>query len=296
MKTKCLKGFFPLGATVFGNILYALTVKVFLLPAELVTGGSTGIALTANHLTDLPVPTVVLFFNLGMLALGWLVLGRAFAFTTIVSTFLYPLALEGWGRLLGDLILTQDLLLCTIFSGIGIGLALGIVIRAGASTGGMDIPPLVLKKLCHIPVSVSLYVFDACILLSQALFRPAEHVLYGLLLVLIYTVTLDRVLLVGKARTELKIVSRHSEEIRKAVIEQMDRGVTLLEGESGYFRQPIQMIFSVVSNREIPRLERLVREIDPECFIVMNRVSEVRGRGFSMKKYYPQNDAQERMI
>ena len=118
-----------------GNFLYALTVKLFLLPAGLVTGGTTGIALTVNYLTDFSISSFVLIFNVLMLALGFFCLGKAFAATTLVSTFLYPLSLELLDRLLGDYILTQDILLCTLFSGLGIGIALGIVIRFGASTG-----------------------------------------------------------------------------------------------------------------------------------------------------------------
>lgn len=275
-----------LAAVVAGNFLYAFTVKAFLMPAELVTGGTTGMALTVEHLFDIPVSGFVLAFNVAMLLLGWRILGRGFAVTTLGSTFLYPLALEVWERVLGDLVLTQDILLCTVFTGLGIGLSLGIVIRSGASTGGMDIPPLVLRKFFRIPVSVSMYAFDVVILLTQALFRPVENVLYGILLVLIYTVVLDKVLLMGASRTEIKAVSEKADEIRKAILQQVDRGVTLLDAETGYLHNRTQMVFSVVSNREVAKVERLIRSIDPECFMVVSRVQEVRGRGFSMNKRY----------
>lgn len=275
-----------LAAVVAGNFLYAFTVKAFLMPAELVTGGTTGMALTVNHLFDIPVSGFVLAFNVAMLLLGWRILGRGFAVTTLGSTFLYPLALEVWERVLGDLVLTQDILLCTVFTGLGIGLSLGIVIRSGASTGGMDIPPLVLRKFFRIPVSVSMYAFDVVILLTQALFRPVENVLYGILLVLIYTVVLDKVLLMGASRTEIKAVSPKADEIRVAILQQVDRGVTLLDAETGYLHNRTQMVFSVVSNREVAKVERLIRSIDPECFMVVSRVQEVRGRGFSMNKRY----------
>lgn len=273
-------------SVVVGNFLYALTVKLFLLPAGLVTGGTTGIALTVNYLTDFSISSFVLVFNVAMLAIGFFCLGKAFAVTTLASTFLYPLSLELLDRVLGDYILTQDLLLCTIFSGLGIGMALGIVIRSGASTGGMDIPPLVLQKTVRIPVSVSMYAFDVCILLSQALFRPAENILYGVVLVLIYTLVLDKMLLMGATRTEIKVISEKSDEIRDAILTQIDRGVTILNGESGYLHNPSPVILSVISNRELPKVEKLIHNIDPESFIVVSRVSEVRGRGFSLTKRY----------
>lgn len=273
-------------AVVFGNFLYALTVKLFLLPAGLVTGGTTGIALTIQHFWGVPISGFVLVFNVLMLLLGLAVLGKAFAVTTLASSFLYPLFLELCQRCLGGLVLTDDLLLCTAFSGLGIGISLGIVIRAGASTGGMDIPPLVLQKLFRIPVSVSMYAFDCTILLVQGLFQPATTILYGVLLVLIYTIVLDKMLLLGSSRTEIKIVSSHAAEISDAILKQIDRGVTLLNGEGGYLHGQTQLVLSVVSNQELVRVEKLVHRIDPECFMVVSRVSEVRGRGFSMVKQY----------
>lgn len=271
---------------VAGNFLYALTVKLFLLPSDLVTGGTTGIALTMNHFFNIPISGFVLFFNVLMLVVGFFILGRQFAATTLASTFLYPLSLEICDIVLGDFMLTDDILLCTLFAGLGIGIALGIVIRSGASTGGMDIPPLVLKKTLRVPVSVSMYAFDVCILLSQALFRPAENILYGIVLVLVYTIVLDKMLLMGTSRTEVKIVSKESAEIRDSILQQIDRGVTLLDGEGGYLHNKTQIVLSVISNRELPKVEKLIHSIDPESFMIISRVTEVSGRGFSMKKKY----------
>lgn len=273
-------------AVALGNCLYALTVKLFLLPSGLVTGGTTGIALVVNYYWNIPVSMFVLFFNVIMLIIGWILLGRAFAVTTLASTFLYPVMLECFECLLGELVLTNDLLLCMIFSGLGVGISLGVVLRAGASTGGMDIPPLVLQKTLRIPVSVSMYVFDFLILLLQAMIRPVENILYGILLVLIYTVVLDKMLLIGSTKTELKIISPKSAEICEAIQKHVDRGVTLIHGEGGYLHGEMKLVLSVISNRELIKTEKLVHEIDPECFMVVSRVSEVRGRGFSMNKRY----------
>ena len=273
--------------TTLGNVCYALAVRLFLLPSGLPTGGTTGIALAVQAFTGIPVSAFVLGFNIVMLLVGLAVLGKRFAATTVLSSFLYPIALEVFDRLLGDVALTQDPMLNTVFCGMGVGVSLGMVIRAGASTGGMDIPPLVLNRLMSIPVSVSLYVFDVLILLLQAVYLPAEKVLYGILLVMIYSIVLDKVMLLGTSRTEIKVVSAKAEEIRGAILEQMDRGVTMLDGEGGYARQPLQMILSVVSNRELPKLERIIHGIDPESFMVVSRVSEVRGRGFTLSKRYP---------
>lgn len=269
-----------------GNLIYALSVKLFLLPAGLITGGTNGIALVLEHYWDVPISLFVLIFNIVMLFVGWLVLGRAFAMTTVASSFLYPAFLELFNRLMGDVVLTQDLLLCTIFFGLGVGLGLGLVIRAGASTGGMDIPPLILEKKFRIPISVSMYCFDFLILVPQMLFRPVENVLYGIILVFIYTIVLDKMLILGKSKTELKIISPKYEEICAAILRDVDRGVTLMRAEGGYTGCNTKLVFSVVSNRELIKVEKLVHEIDPECFMVVSRVSEVRGKGFSISKTY----------
>ena len=150
----------------------------------------------------------------------------------------------------------------------------------------MDIPPLVLQKLFRIPVSVTMYAFDFCILLLQATFRPMENILYGILLVMVYTVVLDKMLLMGKSKTELKIVSRHSRQIADEILKQVDRGVTLLHGEGGYLHQETQVVLSIISQRELFQIEKIVRNIDPECFMTVSRVREVQGRGFSLSKKY----------
>ena len=269
-----------------GNALYALTVVLFLVPSGLITGGATGIALAFNKATGLPVSGVLFVINMTMLALGWAVLGRRFAITTIASTILSPVFLALWEHVVGDFVLTDDLVLNTIFAGLGVGISLGITIRTGASTGGMDIPPLVLQKWFRWPVSITMMLFDIAILLVQAAFSQPEQVLYGIVLVITHTIVMDKMLMLGDSRTEVKIISTRSDEIRTAILAEIDRGVTVLHGEGGYTGEPSEVLLSVISNRELPRLEKLVHSIDPACFLIVSRVTEVSGRGFSMEKEY----------
>ena len=268
-----------------GNILYALTVKLFVLPANLMSCGTTGIALVVNHLTRLPISTFILIFNIAMLLLGWWILGRKFAMTTIFSSLFYPLALEMLNRTLGDVSFTDNMMLNVFFAALGLGLSLGMVIRGGGSTGGMDIPPLILNRFFRIPVSVTLWAFDFCILLSQLLFHPVEDLLYGILLIIIISIALNKVMLLGTSKTEVKIISAKADLIREAILSQVDRGVTILHGEGGYSREGTEVLLSIVSNHEMPKIERLARDIDPTCFMIINRVSEVWGRGFSFGRY-----------
>ena len=269
-----------------GNVIYAFSVKLFVLPADLMSCGTTGIALVMNHFLGIPLTEFIFIFNVVMLALGWWILGKTFAMTTVISSLFYPVALEILNRVLGDLVITENILLNVLFAGMGLGLSLGIVLRAGASTGGMDIPPLILKKKLHIPVSVSLWAFDFCILLSQMMFHPLEDLLHGILLIIVISIALNKVMLLGTSRTEVKIVSHEAEKIREAILSRVDRGVTMLHGQSGYKHQELDVILSVVSNHELPKIEALARDIDPSCFVVISRVTEVWGRGFTYGKHY----------
>lgn len=271
---------------VLGNAIYAAGVVLFILPSGLITGGTTGIALIVNHFTGMQISAFVGVFNVAMFALGYLVLGRKFAMSTLVSTFSYPVMLGLIQKAVGDFVLTEDLLLSALFGGLLIGLALAVVIRLGASTGGMDIPPLILQKTLRIPVSASMYVFDCIILIGQMLFTPKQTCLYGILLVLVYTITLDKLLAVGASRTKLEIVSRHNDEIREAILEDLDRSVTMLHGRTGYVGEETDVIFCVIAPKELYKLERIVYSIDPDAFVVMSRATSVHGKGFSKAKEY----------
>ena len=171
-----------------------------------------------------------------------------------------------------------------MISGLCIGIGIGMVIKVGASTGGMDIPPLIFNKKVGLPVSVGLYVFDFSILIGQMFFRDTEKSLYGILLVIIYTVLVDKVLLMGKNQMQVKIISDEYKKINTMIHQKLDRGTTLYKTETGYLHKDGFAIFTVVSNRELPKLNEMVLEIDNKAFMVINQVNEVKGRGFTLGK------------
>ena len=276
--------FFSIALVIVGNLLYAFTVKLFLIPANLISCGTNGLALVMEHLVGMPISLFIFIFNIIMLGIGWLILGRKFAMTTILSSVLYPALLELLNQTMGDVQVTDQMLLNTIFSGLGLGLALGLVLRGGASTGGMDIPPLILKKYFHIPVSTSLWILDFCIMMSQMFFHPLEDLLYGVLLIIVISIALNKIMLLGTSRTEVKIISSQADRIREAILSRVDRGVTILHGAGGYSGTETEVIMSIVSNYELPKIEQLARAIDPGCFMIISQVSEVWGRGFSYGK------------
>ncbi len=271
---------------ILGNTLYALAVIFFVVPNGLITGGSTGLAIAINHLFNIPISLFVFIFNFIMFLIGYRIIGKKFAFSTLISTIYFPTILGILENSIGYTKLTNDPLLAALFGGILIGSAIGIVIKCHSSTGGMDIPPLIINKLFGINVSLSMYVFDFVILLSQAFYTDIELVLYGIALVLMYTIVLDKVLLLGKNQTEVMIVSKEYERINNEIIYTLDRGTTMLKSITGYMKNEYPVVLTVISPRELPRLNNLILNIDEHAFIIVSRVNEVRGRGFTFKKEY----------
>lgn len=268
-----------------GNTIYCAGIVAFVLPTGLVTGGTTGLGLIVNHYFGVPIELFAAIFNTVMFLLAVVLLGKAFALTSLISTFYFPVILGVFQKIEWLQDLTDDPMLCTVFAAVSIGVGIGMVIKAGASTGGMDIPPLILNKKMGVPVSVGLYTFDFLILIGQMFFRDAEKSLYGILLVMIYTVLVDKVLLMGKNQMQVKIMSERYEEINEMIHQKLDRGTTLYRTESGYLHNKGFLVMTVVSNRELPKLNQLIMEIDDKAFMVISQVSEVKGRGFTLHKH-----------
>lgn len=266
-----------------GNLISAVGVGGFVLPASLMMGGATGFGLAASHYFGLPVSAFVAVYNLLMFTLGAFALGRHFALTTLLSTFLYPTMLSTVERLVTRPF-TEDLYLNILIGGALTGIGIGMVIRAGSSTGGNDIPVLLLKKWFGVPLSVSMYALDILILLLQLPYSDLETALYSILLVVVYSVMADKVSTIGKSRMEMRIISKEYDRIKQVILTEIDRGVTLYPIEGGHSGQPGYTVMTVVSPREVNRLNRLVMDIDPEAFVILSRVSEVQGRGFTLRK------------
>ena len=280
-----MKRFVTIGSVFLGNTISALGIGGFLIPAGMMMGGATGIGLAVNHYTGLPVSAALAVLNVVLFVVGAAVLGKAFALMTIISTFYSPFILEMVQQLIPEP-LTQDIMLATIIGGLLVGLGMGMVLRVGASTGGMDIPPLLLKKKAGIPVGVSMYAFDFVILAVQATFAGLERMLYSVILIIIYTVVIDKIMTLGTSQIQAKIISERYEEINRAIQQRLDRGTTLIAMKGGYLGRESYEIMIVLGTRELPRLSELVTEYDPKAFMVVNKVSEVRGRGFTLGKRF----------
>lgn len=267
---------------IVGNFILALGITAFIIPSGLIVGGGTGIALMAKYFIGTDVTITVYGINIIMFLLGFYVLGKNFATKTAISTILFPTFLAVLSRIPELQSLTHDTLLSTIYAGLLIGAGMGLVLRQGASTGGMDVPPLIINKKTKISVALLINGIDIIILLGQAFFSTVEQVLYGVVVVIITTIVMDKLMLLGESKVQVMIISPKYNEIKEVLYNKISRGCTLLNITTGYTMKKQYAVMSVVSNREVHILTDLVLDIDPTAFIISNVAHSVKGRGFTL--------------
>ncbi len=282
---------------VCGNALAAASSAFLIIPNDFVMGGTTGVGIFVRNLVgkEWAVTLTVYVANVALFILGAFLLGKKFALATLAGTLLYPAFLSLWQFvndklnspfLFRDLAGTGEVLnqpfLGIIFGALFFGLGIGMVVRVGASTGGTDIPPLILHKFFNFPVSAGMWILDISIVLLQfAAGITLENILYGVLITLASSLIVDKVSMVGTRRAQVKILSKKHEEIRKLILNKLNRGVTLLNGKTGFLKADCYMILTIVSFRDVVKLRNAVQKIDPEALFMVSTISEVRGRGFS---------------
>ena len=191
---------------------------------------------------------------------------------------------------IANLIQIEDTWLQIICTGLIIGFGLGLIMRANASTGGMDTVGLIINKYCKLlTVGGYLVVLDVIVMVTQIPSAGLEKFIFGIILAIIYSITIDKVMISGKSKVELLIISNKQQEVRDLIINEFDRGVTFLHSKTGYLSHEIDTIMTVVDIRELNKIKDRVYALDSGAFMVVNKVTEVAGRGFtSVKKYKSQ--------
>ena len=269
-----------------GNALLAFAVAAFVLPHGILMGGATGIGIAAGRLLGVDPAAVVLGFNLLMLALGRAVLGRKFLLSTAASSLLYPLFLAVLQRVAGIGTLTADPLLACLCAGVLLGAALGTVMRAGASTGGVDVLNLCMHRWLHWPLAVCVALCDLVIMGAQALHTAGQELLYGVLTLLLESAVLDRVMLLGTAQLQVFAVSEHYAELRRSLLHRLQVGVTMVHIETGCLGRTQQGILCVIPPRRLHAVTALLRQTDPNVFLTVTQIREVHGRGFTQQRQW----------
>ena len=269
---------------IIGNLILAFGLCAFVTPVGLISGGASGIGIAVKSITGINISYTVYVINFIMFVIGFIFLGKKFAFGTLLSTFLYPTFIALFERIPQLANITNDILLSALYGGLCIGLGLGLVLRVGASTGGMDIPPLLVNKKTGISVAWLINIFDCGILLLQVIFCPItiETVLYGITVVIITTIVVDKVIILGETKIQVLVISPKWQEIRKIIFDDINRGCTLLNVTTGYYQDKQLAVMAVVSKRELHLLNDMILEIDPTAFIISNETHSVKGRGFTL--------------
>ena len=267
-----------------GNAILALAVAAFVVPHGIIMGGATGIGLTITHYVSVNLSVVIFIVNAILFVLGAFTLGRKFALTTIISTFVYPVFLEVASKIPGVGSLTDNILLATVYAGLLLGLGIGLVVRQGASTGGTDILALVLNKLLHGPVAVFMYIVDFIVLGCQIFFSGPEQILYGILALMLMTMVMNRVVLFGQTQIQLFIISEKHEEIRQRILKDMNVGATMVHIETGYGKEQQKGVLCIIPHRKLYAVNDTISRIDDKAFTTITQIKEVKGRGFTMER------------
>lgn len=265
-----------------GNFILAFSVSVFILPYDILSGGVAGIAIALKPIFHLPEVWVINALVYGMFLIGLLFLGKDFAIKTALSSIIYPIfisAMSSW-----TLVLELSPILAALYGGLIAGFGIGLVLRVGASTGGMDIPPLILNKLTGIETSKFILIIDGMTVLLGLFSFGLEAVLIGMISVVATSWMIDKTLTFGGASAKaIQIISDHWEELNQRLNKDLDRGTTLISTQGGYTREARQMILIVIEKREYPKLMEIVNEIDPKAFMITTETQDVHGEGFKLE-------------
>lgn len=262
-----------------GAFLVALGADVFLIPNKVVSGGVTGIAIILYYLLGTPVGVMTVALNIPLFLAGvrW---GGGFStgirtvYAVVVMSFFIDVL---QGRVPA---VTRDPLLYTIYGGILDGLGLGIVLRFRGTTGGTDIIAMLVKRFLGINYGTTLLVANVVIIGAAAFIFGVEPAMYAIILAAVSSKVIDLVQEGQEAARAALIISTQPQAVRQAILEQLERGVTVLEGWGGYTQTPREVLLCAVQRSEISRLKYLLHQVDPQCFVIITPVHEVLGEGF----------------
>ncbi|HIU35937.1 MAG TPA: YitT family protein [Candidatus Fimenecus excrementigallinarum] len=266
-----------------GGALYAAAVRVFLAPNDILLGGFTGISTVLHHLFGTPIGTVVFLLNIPLLVLACRKFGAAFLLRTGLATLLSSAFMDLFALFLP--VYTGDRLLGALFGGILGGAGLGLVFLRGATTGGADILSKLLRlKFPQMSMGRLILLLDlAVVLLSFAVYRSFEAVLYSLVAIYVSAQAVD-LAQTGLSHDKLLfIVTEKGETAVREIVETLDRGVSVLDVRGGYTGEKRQMLFCAVRASDAARLAKAVRALDDSAFIVISDISDVLGEGFKSR-------------
>lgn len=264
-----------------GALLQALSIRLFLVPAGLVNGGISGIAQIINHYTDLPIGLMIFFGNLPLFLLGWRYLGgRRFALRTAYAVVAVSVLTDLLVLFLPEHGLTQDLVLNTLYGGVTSGIGYGLVYRGQGTSGGSDILARILNNWRGISISQSYLLTDSLVMFAGGLVYSWENALYAIVMLYINGIAAEVAAEGSNVVRTAMIITKNTSAVTQQILENMERGVTLLNGRGAYTGEERDVLYTVITRSEINQLKALVREADPHAFIVIGQAHEALGEGF----------------
>ena len=269
---------------ILGNAMLAFSICAFVIPYDIMLGGSNGIALAIQHFLPLRLSVISACVNVSLFFLGLIFLGWKFAATSLASTIIYPLMLAICEMLPLGTLFEENIVVCALFCGALCGAGIGLVVRAGGSTGGMDIPPCILNKYKGIPVGTSLMFFDVVVVLTQVVLKGTDGILLSLVVIVVMSFVVNKVVLSGERKIQVMIISPAYQEIRKVILEKINCGVTMLDIETGYQGVSQKAILSVVYANKYPEIREAALALDSHAFIVASEVTNVNGQGYTIDR------------
>lgn len=260
-----------------GLIFCALGFNLFLIPNNIAAGGFTGIAQLINSVTGFPVGTIALILNVPLFLVSMKSLGLRFGIRSLAATIGFSLLLDN----LRVPVITHDLWLSTVYGGLVSGLGFGLILRGSATTGGTDmLASLIHRLIPSIRVSVGMFIIDGLVILASAFVYDTAAAMYALICILISNVVIDFVLEGPNSSHSFFIISDKSDEIAARIMQELDRGVTGLEGMGMYSHQHKRVLLCVVSRMETVTLRRIVFSVDPRAFVISAKAHDTYGEGF----------------
>lgn len=268
-----------------GALIQAFALRLFLVPAELVSGGISGLAQLLNHFISFPIGTMVLIGNIPLFILGWRYLGGPrFAVRTILSILAFSIFTDILIFFIPNEGVTEDLVLNALYGGLLLGIGLGIVYRGRGTSGGSDILGRILNRRFGITISQAYLITESLVVLGAGFVFGWTKALYGLVLIYVSGLAAEIALQGTNIVRTAMIVTTQAEAVSRVIMEDLERGVTLLSGTGGYTGEPRTVIYCAISRMEINRLKILVHDVDPKAFMVIGQAQEALGEGFTPLK------------
>lgn len=262
---------------IIGSFIMALSFNLFFLPNHIASGGVSGLSVLAQAWLGIEPAFTQWALNIPLFVLGFWLLGRDYGIRSLLGSVVLPLFVfltKDWP------IPTSNPLLASIYGGIGVGIGMGLVYRGRGSTGGLTIVAQLLQKYSGLSFSVCVVLLDAIVISSAALVLSLEQALYALIGLYVTGKVIDAIELGFSFTKVAYIISDHTEPITKAILQDLDRGLTKLTAEGGYTGEHRTVLMVVVGQSEIPRLKTVVQSVDPNAFVIISNAHEVLGEGF----------------